>query len=128
MDNIDFDTASRLCHTVKEDLQEMLAAIRDKSFYDVGYEIGQYAGGGQAFESVLPEFDELERHLNARDTHALEAMDWSMCALINHYDTLFDHIDSRRDHYPKGDEIIERLKIWKMNASALAQIVCQMDD
>jgi len=124
----DFDEALMFCRLVRKDLQEMLDAVKDRSFYDIGYEIGQLASAGEAFRSMFSEFDELEKHLKAKDLQSIESMDWSSCGLINHYDELYDRIMARGEHYKKDVEILDKLKRWRKNASILAQIICQMDE
>jgi uncharacterized protein (UPF0297 family) len=128
MDNIDFDEASKLCRLVRQDLNEMLAALKDKSFYDIGFDVGRMASGGSAYESFVPEFEALQERIDAHDSRALEQIEWSVCDLVNHYDTLLKHIRSRREHYKKCEELVERLESWMLNSSRLAQIVCQMED
>jgi hypothetical protein len=128
MDAIDFDEASMLCRAVRVDLQEMLAAVKERSFYEIGFDIGRMAAGGLAYESFVPEFEELQKHIDARDSHALETIEWSLCDLVNHYHTLLEHINARRDHYKSGGVLIEKLEKWMKNSSGLAQMVCQLED
>lgn len=128
MDTIDFDEALVLCRAVRADLQEMLAAVKDRSFYDIGFDIGRMAAGGLTYESFIPEFEELQKHIEAHDSHALESIEWSLCDLVNHYHTLLEHIHARKEHYKSGSGLIEKLEKWMNNSSRLAQMVCQLED
>ncbi|MFA5312161.1 MAG: hypothetical protein WC375_02440 [Methanomassiliicoccales archaeon] len=128
MDAIDFDDASKLCCSVRQDLNEMLAALRDRSFYDIGFDVGRMASGGSAYEAFIPEFEELQDRIDAKDSHALEKIEWSLCDLVNHYHTLLGFIRSRREHYKKSEDLVQRLDNWMLNSSKLAQMVCQFED
>jgi len=128
MERIDFDEAYHLCQDVKADLLEMLRAIKDRSFYDIGFDIGQMAQGGTVYESVLPEFDVLIGRLREQDMHALANAEWSICDLVNHYDSLYEHYRARSGHYKADTDLIAKLQKWKGNASKLAQLVCSIDE
>lgn len=123
----DFDEAISLCRKVRGDLDELFDAIRGRAFFDIGYEIGNVARSGLAFERMIPELEDMEKCLHKRCFDTFDDTYARIFDLVNFYDHLIDLIQAHKEHYRKGERMHAKLMEWRSTAGRFAQIVCHMD-
>jgi hypothetical protein len=123
---MDTDEALRLCREVRKDLNEMLADLRSRIFYDVASDVGELAKGGWAFEKMDVDLGVLEKHLMREDLIAIDKKEWSICELVNFYDSL---AWSMHRHSPNKDskKLEKDAERWRDTAGAFAQTVYQLE-
>ena len=116
-----------LSREVRKDLQDMLADLRGRDFFDIAKDVGDVAKGGWAFERMDEELRLLERYIVENDFDAISRRDWDTCDLVNFYDHLLEVVHK----HPKKEQqiaLIPQIKEWRKRANELAQMVCQMED
>lgn len=121
------DEALRLCRQVREDLHEMLADLQSRDFYDIAADVGEIAKGGYAFDKMDADLKTLEHHLIKEDIKEIGRKDWSICELVNFYDSLVWTIH-RHPSVPEKEKLTKVVERWRDTSGLFAQMVGCMDD
>jgi len=123
---MDTDEALRLCREVRKDLNEMLADLGARVFFDVALDVGELAKRGWAFEKMDKDLDLLETHLMKGEVTAIDKKDWSICELVNFYDSL---VWSMHRHKSAKEPIKLEMDAerWRDTAGCFAQLVYQLE-
>lgn len=124
---MDIDEGLKLCRQVRKDLNEMLANLQARDFFDIASDVGEMAKGGYAFDKMDEDLKTLELLLAKEDLREIGSKDWSICELVNFYDSLAWSI-YRHPSIAEKEKLTKVVERWRDTSGLFAQMVGCMDD
>lgn len=124
---MEFDKALKKCREVRKDLDDMLASLRERAFYEIATEVGDVSLAGWGFDHMNDHLALLEKFILKEDLTSISDQEWEIYELTNFYDHLIEVMRRHKKtikRTPLACEIIQ----WRKRAGEFAQMVCQMED
>jgi hypothetical protein len=123
---IDTDEVINLSCEVRRDTLQLMAAVKDRAFFDIGCEIGIAARGGLGYDHLLQDLERFEGCIRAHCEWSFDDTYGRIYDLVNFYDHIIQMILTHQEHLRKGEEMTKNLIKWRNNAGRLAQVISQM--